>query len=173
MGTSTDHVQRVMGRKRNKGTPLHSFHHHFPYNLHKNVPPKLILGYWGQGRGSSEERGEKETQIWSGAVPPVNPVTNPVSMEQQKEKEWNRKQARTGRESTREKLLKAFLPCLRLPLSFCTRFFCPCSQTAYNACIFQIWSMKNFEELGGGFEPIRNGEVFWMDNNILTVIIFC
>ena len=39
-------------------------------------------------------------------------------------------------------------------------FFCPCSQTAYNACIFQIWSMKNYEELGGGFEPIRNGEVF-------------
>ena len=32
-------------------------------------------------------------------VPPVNPVTNPVSVEQQKEKEWNRK---TGKNWKRE-----------------------------------------------------------------------
>ena len=62
MGTSTDHVQRVMGRKRDKGMSLHSFHHHFPYNLHKNVPPKLILGYWGQGRGRTEEREKKKAR---------------------------------------------------------------------------------------------------------------
>lgn len=32
METSTDHVQRVVGRKREKGTSLDFFHPRFPYN---------------------------------------------------------------------------------------------------------------------------------------------
>jgi len=59
MGTSTDHVQRVMGRKRDKGTSLHSFHHRFPYNLHKNIPPKLILGRTGDKAEAEVKRGRK------------------------------------------------------------------------------------------------------------------
>ena len=33
--------------------------------------------------------------------------------------------------------------------------------------IFQIWSTPvDYEELAMGFEPIRNGEIFWMYNNV-------
>ena len=62
METSTDHVQRVVGRKREKGTSLDFFHPRFPYNWHKNIPQKLILGDWWRGRGRSEEREKKKAR---------------------------------------------------------------------------------------------------------------
>ena len=34
------------------------------------------------------------------------------------------------------------------------------------AIVFQIWStLAGNEGLAGGFEPIRNEEMFWMNNN--------
>ena len=36
----------------------------------------------------------------------------------------------------------------------------------YIALIFWIWSVPvGYEELGAGLEPIRNGKIFWMNNN--------
>ena len=36
----------------------------------------------------------------------------------------------------------------------------------YIVRIFQIWSTPvGYKELGERFEPIRNGEIFWMNNN--------
>ena len=35
------------------------------------------------------------------------------------------------------------------------------------AIVFQIWStLAGNEGLAGGFEPIRNEEMFWMNNNL-------
>ena len=35
----------------------------------------------------------------------------------------------------------------------------------YIAPTFHIWSVPvGYEELAGGFQPIRNGEIFWMNN---------
>lgn len=90
-------------------------------------------------------------------MPPVKLVPDHVSVEKQTEKGTKEKNRQELEERVPEKNYTRLSCTLFPPPSFLLHSpFLPLLME----CIFQIWSMKNYEELAGGFEPIRNGELF-------------